>query len=199
MLWCISFFFLQHKGTKGKQREIKGEMSSGIVSSNSLWADVMAPRLSPVLRLLWWPAGSVYPPSSSSPSPPTGYLLSGSGMPLHPVPHPAASSARRRAKLVAASLYAFNFHCQGASYNVPPSNSSAGQLHLWEKKKSARKRMASRREKVSSHACGVHIFVRLLCRKLWVYNFAEDVRLHKDFFFCTSAARELLHKELREY
>lgn len=51
-------------------------------------------------------------------------------MPLHPVPHSAASTAHRRAKFVAASLYAFNFHCQGASYNVPPSNSSAGQLHL---------------------------------------------------------------------
>lgn len=46
----MHFFFLPAKG-EGTKGEIKGGTSSGIVSTNSLWADVMVPRLSPVSRL----------------------------------------------------------------------------------------------------------------------------------------------------
>lgn len=61
-------------------------MSSGNVSSNSLWADVMVPCLSAVLRLLWWAAGSVCFPILFLSISPTGHLLSGFGVPRRPVP-----------------------------------------------------------------------------------------------------------------
>lgn len=108
MHFFFIFFFCQPKEREGTKGEIKGGMSSGIVSTNSLRADVMAPRLSPVstlaVKACWvCPSSSTSSFSSSSlsstfPSHPDFYSsdtnLSFTAEKLPLLPRLAASSQR---------------------------------------------------------------------------------------------------------
>lgn len=74
-------------------RKIKGEMSSGNDSTNTLWADRML-CVCALLKLLRWPGGSVCLPILFLSFTPTGFLLSRFDITLHSVPYLTNYSAQ---------------------------------------------------------------------------------------------------------